>query len=133
MNAHKAALIQKYNVPAPGYTSYPTVPFWDDQKPAIGEWMQVLKRTFATSNAEKGISLYLHLPFCEALCTYCGCNKRITNSHGVEDPYIKSILAEWQLYPNQFDEKPIIRELHLGVGLPTFFIPKCLRMLLEGL
>jgi len=133
IDAHKEALIQKYNVPAPRYTSYPTVPFWDEERPAASQWMQVVKRTFAESNAAKGISLYLHLPFCEVLCTYCGCNKRITKNHGVEDPYIKSILAEWQLYLDQFDVKPVIRELHLGGGTPTFFSPENLKALLEGI
>ncbi|MBF9254161.1 oxygen-independent coproporphyrinogen III oxidase [Pontibacter sp. 172403-2] len=133
MNTHKEQLVQKYNVPAPRYTSYPTVPFWDDEKPEVSQWLQVVKRTFAESNATKGISLYLHLPFCEKLCTYCGCNKRITKNHGVEGGYIEAILAEWGLYLAQFPEKPIIRELHLGGGTPTFFSPENLRLLLERL
>jgi len=126
-------LIEKYNVPAPRYTSYPTVPFWNPEVPAAEKWLEVVARTFAESNAQKGISLYLHLPFCEALCTYCGCNTRITKNHGVEAGYIKTILAEWQLYLNQFSEKPIIRELHLGGGTPTFFSPANLKLLLEKL
>ncbi|TXK50257.1 oxygen-independent coproporphyrinogen III oxidase [Pontibacter qinzhouensis] len=133
MEIQKEDLIRKYNVPAPRYTSYPTVPYWDTDVPEASQWMQVVKRTFSESNAEKGISLYLHLPFCEALCTYCGCNKRITKNHGVEDPYIKAILSEWRQYLAQFPEKPIIRELHLGGGTPTFFSPENLRLLLEQL
>ncbi|MFC6999917.1 oxygen-independent coproporphyrinogen III oxidase [Rufibacter roseus] len=124
-------LIQKYNVSAPRYTSYPTVPFWDPQAPTQEQWLQVVERTFNESNAEKGISLYLHLPFCEKLCTYCGCNKRITTNHGVEGGYIKAVMDEWQLYVNRFTEKPILRELHLGGGTPTFFSPENLRLLLE--
>ena len=128
-----ADLIEKYNVPAPRYTSYPTVPFWNPEVPVAEKWFEVVRHTFAESNQQKGISLYLHLPFCEALCTYCGCNTRITKNHGVEDGYIKIILAEWQLYLNQFSEKPIIRELHLGGGTPTFFSPANLKLLLEKL
>ncbi|MFD2512480.1 oxygen-independent coproporphyrinogen III oxidase [Pontibacter locisalis] len=133
INEQQEFLIQKYNVPAPRYTSYPTVPFWDKEIPDTKRWLQVVKRTFEESNATKGISLYLHLPFCEVLCTYCGCNTRITKNHSVEEGYIDAILAEWQLYLNQFTEKPVIRELHLGGGTPTFFKPENLRKLLEGI
>jgi oxygen-independent coproporphyrinogen III oxidase len=126
-------LIRKYNVPAPRYTSYPTVPFWDPQAPGAAQWLAVVNKTFRESNAEKGISLYLHLPFCEALCTYCGCNTRITKNHGVEGSYIGALLAEWQLYVANFPAQPIIRELHLGGGTPTFFSPANLKLLLEGI
>ncbi|WP_026463875.1 oxygen-independent coproporphyrinogen III oxidase [Adhaeribacter aquaticus] len=129
----KHLLIQKYNVPAPRYTSYPTIPFWDKDAPSADKWFDVVKRTFVESNQQKGISLYIHLPYCESLCTYCGCNTRITKNHSVEKSYIKTLLKEWQLYLEQFPEKPIIRELHLGGGTPTFFSPGNLRMLLDGI
>ncbi len=133
INAQQEYLIQKYNVPAPRYTSYPTVPYWDKEVPDAKRWMDVVKYTFAESNATKGISLYIHLPFCEVLCTYCGCNTRITKNHSVEEGYIQAILSEWKLYLDQFSEKPVIRELHLGGGTPTFFKPDNLRKLLEGI
>ena len=126
-------LVQKYDVPAPRYTSYPTVQQWDKEAPTRQEWFKVVERTFKESNAKKGISLYVHLPFCEALCTYCGCNTRITKNHGVETGYIEAVLQEWQQYLSHFPEKPIIRELHLGGGTPTFFSPENLKILLEGL
>ncbi len=81
METLKASLIQKYNVPAPRYTSYPAVPFWDKEAPSAGQWMEVVNRTFTESNATKGMSMYIHLPFCEALCTYCGCNTRIIKNY----------------------------------------------------
>ena len=126
-------LIAKYNVPAPRYTSYPTVPFWNEQLIDGRTWMDITRRTFDESNAEKGISLYIHLPFCESLCTYCGCNTRITKNHKVEDGYIEAVLHEWHLYLASWNEKPIIRELHLGGGTPTFFSPENLQMLLDGI
>jgi oxygen-independent coproporphyrinogen-3 oxidase len=95
--------------------------------------MRQVKDTFQQSNASKGISIYLHLPFCERLCTYCGCIKRITKNHQVELPYINSLLQEWQTYLGHFQRPPIIRELHLGGGTPTFFQPNNLRKLIEGL
>lgn len=127
------ALIRKYNVPAPRYTSYPTVPFWDKELLSMESWLRIAEKTFRESNREKGISLYLHLPFCESLCTYCGCNTRITKNHKVEEGYIAALLAEWQLYKDRFKEKPLIRELHLGGGTPTFFSPANLQLLLKGL
>lgn len=126
-------LIKKYNVPAPRYTSYPTVPYWDKEIISSRRWMEVVKKTFNESNKEKGISIYIHLPFCESLCTYCGCNTRITKNHKVEGEYIDAVIKEWQLYLRQFSEKPLIRELHLGGGTPTFFSPENLKYLISSI
>ncbi|RXK83285.1 oxygen-independent coproporphyrinogen III oxidase [Filimonas effusa] len=126
------SLLHKYNVPAPRYTSYPTVPFWKEMT-AAGPWLQSFGQQFGEQNHTNGLSLYLHLPFCEVLCTYCGCNKKITTNHKVESPYIEALLKEWALYLEQINSKPIIRELHLGGGTPTFFSPENLRTLLQGI
>ena len=75
----------------------------------------------------------MHLPFCESLCTYCACNTRITVNHKVEEPYLQTLLKEWQLYLSLFPDKPRIREIHLGGGTPTFFSPENLRRLMSGL
>ncbi len=127
------SLVQKYNVPGPRYTSYPTVPFWDVNTFSGKKWEETVKKSFHASNSLNGISLYIHLPFCENMCTFCGCHKRITKRHDVELPYIKSILKEWSLYRAMFDEKPVIKELHLGGGTPTFFSPEHLVFLIEGI
>tara|TARA_R110002072_G_scaffold17997_4_gene67636 strand:+ start:5905 stop:7266 length:1362 start_codon:yes stop_codon:yes gene_type:complete len=126
-------LISKYNIPGPRYTSYPTVPYWDETGIAIEDWKRSVVQSFDDSNKAEGISLYIHLPFCESLCTFCGCNKRITKNHDVEAPYIQAVLKEWDLYLNLFKEKPIISELHFGGGTPTFFSPDQLDVLLEGI
>src|SRR5690606_5611893 len=84
-------------------------------------------------NKEEGISLYIHLPFCESLCTFCGCHKRITKRHEVEDPYIKAVLKEWQLYKQLLVDQPLIKEIHLGGGTPTFFSPENLTYLIKGI
>ena len=128
-----AFLIQKYNVPGPRYTSYPTVPYWDEQTFSYQIWIDTLKKSFSESNATEGISLYIHLPFCESMCTFCGCHKRITKNHSVEHPYIEALLKEWYLYCQLFDEKPIIKEIHLGGGTPTFFSIKNLEDLINGI
>ncbi|MFD2517666.1 oxygen-independent coproporphyrinogen III oxidase [Salinimicrobium flavum] len=126
-------LINKYNVAGPRYTSYPTVPYWDEGNFSIEEYKKSLKRSFAESNKSEGISLYFHLPFCESLCTFCGCNKRITKRHEVESPYIAAVLEEWDMYLELLDEKPVIREIHLGGGTPTFFSPENLKILINGI
>lgn len=127
------SLIDKYNIPGPRYTSYPTVPYWDESTFSPQEWKNSVIRSFNESNAAEGISIYIHLPFCEALCTFCACHKRITKQHSVEIPYLESVLKEWQLYLNLFSEKPILKELHLGGGTPTFFSPENLKTLLSGI
>ena len=90
-------------------------------------------QSFNESNNSEGISLYIHLPFCESLCTFCGCNKRITKRHEVEEPYINAVLKEWKLYCDLFPKKPIIKEIHLGGGTPTFFSAEHLETLINGL
>lgn len=126
-------LVNKYNVAGPRYTSYPTVPYWDMATFSLDQWKASLQRSFNESNDREGISLYIHLPFCESLCTFCGCNKRITKRHEVETPYIRALLKEWHLYCDLFDAKPKIKELHLGGGTPTFFSTENLRRLITGL
>src|SRR5690606_19061602 len=126
------SLFQKYNVAGPRYTSYPPVPFWH-HIPSEEEWKKSILETFRETNDSEGISLYLHLPFCESLCTYCGCNKRITKNHKVEDPYIEAVLEEWHMYRRIFGKRAILRELHLGGGTPTFFSPRNLKWLVSAI
>ncbi|MFA6083966.1 oxygen-independent coproporphyrinogen III oxidase [Mucilaginibacter sp.] len=123
----------KYNVAVPRYTSYPTMPYWDNQTFNEGVWKDSVRMSFDESNQASGISLYIHLPFCENLCTYCGCNTRITKNHSVEEPYIAAVLQEWRAYRNLFGEIPVIREIHLGGGTPTFFSANNLHRLIDGL
>ena len=125
-------LVQKYNVPGPRYTSYPTVPYWDINSFSGKKWNSSVLRAFE-ENPEEGISVYIHLPFCEHMCTFCGCHKRITKRHEVERPYIISVLKEWELYVDLLGSKPVIKELHLGGGTPTFFSPENLKILIEGI
>ena len=145
------SLIDKYNIPGPRYTSYPTVPYWENENFKSEKWQSTVIRAFNESNAEEGISIYIHLPFCENLCTFCACHKRITKQHSVETPYLESVLKEWNLYLDLFSQSAIsnqqsaeqkaecgkqkakLKELHLGGGTPTFFSPENLRILLEGI
>src|SRR5690606_19173399 len=128
-----AALVERYNVAAPRYTSYPTVPYWEEPTWSAEQWTDHVRARFLDASSQ-GIALYIHLPFCERLCTYCGCNKRITKNHSVEAPYIDAVLAEWQLYRNVLGTIAIpISEIHLGGGTPTFFSPAQPKRLMDGM
>ncbi len=112
-------LLSKYDVPVPRYTSYPTVPYWQDS-PTSDEWLNSLKTHFAKPDTTW--SMYLHIPFCETLCTFCGCNTIITKDHKREHPYVNHLLQEWQIYLNQMPylRDKSLKEVHLGGGTPTF-------------
>ena len=128
-----SSLIQKYNIPGPRYTSYPTVPYWDKNGISKKHWISSFQKSFTESNQSEGVSIYIHLPFCESLCTFCACHKYITKRHEVEEDYIDTVLKEWKLYVDLVDEKPIIKEIHLGGGTPTFFSSYQLKKLIDGL
>ncbi|HRH34214.1 MAG TPA: oxygen-independent coproporphyrinogen III oxidase, partial [Catalimonadaceae bacterium] len=126
-----SGLLNRYNKPIPRYTSFPTVPHWNFGSISDKSWKDSVGQTFKAENGE--ICLYIHLPFCEELCTYCACNKRITKNHAVETPYLESVLKEWNLYRALFSSPPKIREIHLGGGTPTFFSPENLKTLISSI
>jgi oxygen-independent coproporphyrinogen-3 oxidase len=124
-------LLKKYDIPAPRYTSYPTVPYWSDS-PTSTEWVESLRRV--TSRADATWSMYMHIPFCETLCTFCGCNTTITRNHERGAPYVDTLLREFETYLREVPrlaEKPL-RQIHLGGGTPTFLSPQQLTRLING-
>src|SRR5690606_2180218 len=127
------SLIRKYDVPTPRYTSYPTVPHWDVSSFTVDQWIGAVKKAYAESSVKRGVSMYIHLPFCENLCTYCACNTRITKNHGVESNYIRAVQKEWSLYKTILPYRPVLKELHLGGGTPTFFNPQNLDLLISSI
>ncbi|MBE2200957.1 MAG: oxygen-independent coproporphyrinogen III oxidase [Anaerolinea sp.] len=127
---NRTELLAKYDIPAPRYTSYPTVPYWSDD-PTTAQWLDALRQAFA--QPQTTWSMYIHIPFCETLCTFCGCNTFITRNHGHELTYNEAIHKEWQLY---LDALPKLRaapvkQIHLGGGTPTFYSAESLRQLLQ--
>ncbi len=130
--APSSALLDRYDVPVPRYTSYPTVPYWS-QDPTTEQWLEELRK--AAARPEATWAVYLHIPFCESLCTFCGCNNVITQNHDREQPYVELITAEWAKYLEAVPDlgKRPLRQLHLGGGTPTFLSPSSLKALLKPL
>lgn len=129
-NGGQSDFFKKYDVPAPRYTSYPTVPYWTDN-PTTEQWLSHVGSAFA--DPKMTWSLYLHVPFCETLCTFCGCNTSITKDHGREEPYVKLLHREWETYLEKVPhmrERPLT-QFHLGGGSPTFLSAENLRRLIE--
>lgn len=122
-------LITKYGRPGPRYTSYPPVPFWQ-YTPSEEEWVKHVTKSY---RKQDGIDLYVHVPYCEKLCYYCGCNRTITKNHNVESPFLEMILKEWEIYHSLLGFKPKINSLHFGGGTPTFLSPKNLELLIATL
>ena len=123
-------LFAKYDIPAPRYTSYPTVPYWE-VGPTAEQWLQHIKTTMAAEDSSW--SMYIHVPYCETLCTYCGCNNIITKDHTREEPYVGLILKEWQIYLSQIPDlkKRPLKHLHIGGGTPTFLSASSLKNMLK--
>jgi oxygen-independent coproporphyrinogen-3 oxidase len=132
MTDRMTALLRKYDVPVPRYTSYPAVPHWHDV-PEPDAWFHALDEALRPSSAS--LAVYVHLPFCETLCTFCGCNTVITRHHERSGPYVDLVLRELDTYlanVPSLGTRPI-SQLHFGGGTPTFLSPGELRTLLRGL
>ena len=135
MNAAQlSARFAKYDVPGPRYTSYPTVPYWEDT-PIEAQWLERVSAALGQGeSAGHGASIYVHVPFCRALCTFCGCNTRVTRTHTIVDPYVQAVLREYALYRERLSVvAPLVGEVHLGGGTPTFLDPGELDRLVGGI
>jgi len=125
-------LLEKYDVPVPRYTSYPAVPNWQET-PAPNVWIEALHASLAADSSS--LAIYVHLPFCETLCTFCGCNTVITRNRERSSPYVDMVLAELDLYLSRVPAlgSRSVSQIHLGGGTPTFLPADVLASLLDGL
>jgi oxygen-independent coproporphyrinogen-3 oxidase len=125
-------LFEKYNIAGPRYTSYPTVPYWqNDLTPDA--WVSHLDAELAAAatRGEKA-GLYIHIPFCRSLCTFCACNKLVTQHRGRVEPYINAVLTEWATYLARLGVSQFpLAEMHLGGGTPTYLTGEELQRLLN--
>jgi oxygen-independent coproporphyrinogen-3 oxidase len=125
-------LLRRYNVQGPRYTSYPTAPVW---KEGFGpaEYEAALAAS-ARQPVPAPLSLYLHLPFCEKLCFFCGCTVVITgHEHKLEDPYLTNLEREIDWVADRAGSDRRVVQLHLGGGTPTYFAPERLERIASRL
>jgi oxygen-independent coproporphyrinogen-3 oxidase len=118
-------LLKKYSVPGPRYTSYPTAPYFHT---GFGEsdWAE----TLAVPAADRGLSLYVHIPFCDSLCYYCGCNMVVTRDYGKAAVYLAALEHEMSRTAALVDPTRKVRQLHWGGGTPTYLNPDDIRKLM---
>ena len=107
-------LIQRFDVSGPRYTSYPTA---DRFGPGYGAAEHARALRDASPAA---VSLYVHIPFCETLCYYCGCNKIPTRNHSRSAPYLDQLEEEMRLVAGTLRQRAAVPQLHWGGGTPTF-------------
>lgn len=110
------ALITRLDVAGPRYTSYPTVPEWSTDFGGV----QLLKAYDAAAGEDGPLGLYMHIPFCEERCTFCGCNVVITKQTTRADQYIDYLIKEMDLVVPQLGSRLQVGQLHWGGGTPTF-------------
>jgi len=120
------ALLEKYSKPGPRYTSYPTAPYFHA---AFGEadWQAEL---LASRDNARELSLYVHIPFCDTLCYYCGCNMVATKEYGKTRGYLERLDQEMAHTARLIDPARRVRQLHWGGGTPTYLNPHDIRRLM---
>lgn len=120
------ALLEKYSKPGPRYTSYPTAPYFH---PGFGEkeWLEELA---ASQDPERGLSLYFHIPFCDTLCYYCGCNMVATGDYSKAHGYLAYLDQEMARAAALTDPRRQVKQLHWGGGTPTYLNPDDIRRLM---
>lgn len=126
-----SSLFKKYNIAGPRYTSYPALPNWS-APPTQGEWFK--------SIPSNNFQIYIHLPFCNSGCYYCGCfhvslnkvNADVSDKRSMIDSYIEDLLQEWKIYKEHV-ELAAPSGIHLGGGTPTQLSPMQLERLLKGI
>jgi len=125
MTSTTLELLQKYSVPGPRYTSYPTAPYF---RTDFGEadWDAAL----TASAVDRGLSLYAHIPFCDSLCYYCGCNMVATRDYSKTQPYLAYLDQEMARTAQRVDPTRVARQLHWGGGTPTYLNPGDIRRLM---
>ncbi len=114
-------LLARYDRPGPRYTSYPTAPHFseDFDEAAFGD-----RLADARSRADEPLSMYVHIPFCEAHCTYCGCNVVIAPHRGPEIEYLETLERELDLLGDALGDRRQLNQLHWGGGTPTYLTPE---------
>ena len=121
-------LIHLMNEPVPRYTSYPTAPNFTDFSSSDYE------RCF-TNFSKKGtaLSLYVHIPFCQSMCLYCGCSVILNRRSENEARYVDYLLKEIHLVARRLPERQRIAQIHFGGGTPTKLTENQIRLIMKRL
>jgi oxygen-independent coproporphyrinogen III oxidase len=119
------ALVQKYNIAGPRYTSYPPATKFSESV----DWQELDARIEANNRTERDLSLYFHIPFCESLCWFCGCTTVITTNHEKGGDYIDHLEREVAMMAARLNPARKVIQLHFGGGSPTFLSPDEIRRL----
>ncbi|MDH5229488.1 MAG: oxygen-independent coproporphyrinogen III oxidase [Gammaproteobacteria bacterium] len=126
-------LIRRYDKSGPRYTSYPTAvqfdPAFDSTRYA--QWAEISNQRSRELATASPISLYFHIPFCDTVCFYCGCNKVATKNRDLAQPYLNRVYRELEMQSALFDDKRIVEQLHWGGGTPTFISHAQMRELMD--
>jgi len=125
-----ADLLRRYDTVGPRYTSYPTA---REFGPHFGEEEYRRSAELSRQGADTALSLYIHIPFCESPCFYCGCNRLITRDHDAADRYIEYLVREATIVAPLLDRTREVRQLHLGGGTPNFLRARQLSSLMDDL
>jgi oxygen-independent coproporphyrinogen III oxidase len=123
-------LLRRYDVNGPRYTSYPTADRFVEAFTDADYAQALEQRRASPAGLTLPLSLYIHIPFCESLCYYCGCNKIITKHHDRAAGYLKYLEREVQLHTDRLGVGQAVSQLHLGGGTPTFLSDDELRQLM---
>jgi len=123
-------LLEKYDQPGPRYTSYPTAPVWTEDF-GQEDWREAF--AYANKRKDSPFSLYVHIPYCDSLCYYCGCSVIITKSKTKGDQYVDMVLKEAELLASALPDRRAVQQHHWGGGTPTFLKPAQLERLYMGL
>ncbi len=107
--------MRRYDVPAPRYTSYPTVPHFDDELSAE----RIAEQYAADAEAGGGLSVYVHIPYCRQLCWYCACNRVISKDRSEAEAYVDLVIDEIERRRRLMGDRELV-QLHFGGGTPTF-------------
>lgn len=124
-------LIRQFDVKGPRYTSYPTADRFVEAFDAEAYRLWLGKRT--VGGISRPISLYVHIPFCNTICYYCGCNKIITKDHGRSARYLKYVAKELALQSGYLEGSRDVVQLHFGGGTPTFLSDDEMRGLMDAI
>jgi oxygen-independent coproporphyrinogen-3 oxidase len=114
-------LLAKYDRPGPRYTSYPTAPQFHD---GFDEAAYRDRLAAAAERVDEPLSMYVHIPFCEARCSYCGCNVVISPHRGPEEAYLETLERELDLLAAALPRRRGLSQLHWGGGTPTYLAPE---------